>query len=1014
MIQELQPEIIGKNTNLNRGIFPMPKKKKEKKPLITTPPLEKSSKLSEGAIAIEQEIENLKESVENVSKEEGPAGRDGRNGKDGYTPIKNVDYFDGKDGKTPNEKEIITEILKKIPKPKDGKNGKDAIGKPGKDGNIITGDEIVGKINELSLEPIKQVDFVHIKNFPWHKVKEHGGGNDLISWGNPLLTIDEVDGSPSVSQVTGITFTNGTVTDDGDGTVTVAIGVGAGDVIGPALNTDSYIPQWDGVNSKTLKNGIPTSTFAPALGLDDNYVTDAQLIIIGNTSGTNTGDNATNTQYSGLAASKADVGQTMYIGTTAHAINRASATEGLAGITSLTPSANFTLVQNGVNVLTSEETGAIVNTLYLKAGNVGIGTTGPTSKLHLAAGSTVAGTAPLGFTSGDLLTVPVVGKVEFLTDAWYGTITTGAARKQFAFTDSAITSSMYIGTTAVALNRASAALTLAGITLTTPDIGTPSAGVLTNATGLPAASVLAGTFGTGAYVMDTSLTLPNTGLHLLDSNASHDLIIKPGSDLTADKTLTITTGDADVILNLTAVTDEYVLAYDTGTNTWRGIAAAGGGDVSKVGTPLNNQVGVWTGDGTIEGDAALTYDAATDTLTSVTFAGALTGIASGNALPALSNLASVAINTTLVSDTDNTDALGTTAIAWSDLFLGSGAVITFNSAPSTADVTLTHSANLLTLAGGDLALGANNLTMTGSLGATGAGKLTKIWAVDAELTNLPTINGGTLVASLTALNSTTSATQLPWTGLKAGTDGEIPTFDAAGAPAFVATGDAGEVLTSNGAGAAPTFQTAASGSTPTMTISDSPRVTRWTATVSNGTATFNQSGCTLDTSTTGTSYAKIAMRFAASNNFNVELGSPLISFSAGFAGQTGTGDAFVGIGVPTISGTAITWTELHAGWKVLSVSDVFTLYATQADDTTETASAALTTTTSAVDLIMKFNSTTSIDYYWRAGGGALSSATNLSTNLPTSSITPLASFMVTNRENAFSNIVYAGGMSYTR
>jgi len=41
---------------------------------------------------------------------------------------------------------------------------------------------------------------------------------------------------------------------------------------------------------------------------------------------------------------------------------------------------------------------------------------------------------------------------------------------------------MYIGTTSVALNRASAALTLAGITLTTPDIGTPSAGVLTNCT----------------------------------------------------------------------------------------------------------------------------------------------------------------------------------------------------------------------------------------------------------------------------------------------------------------------------------------------------------------------------------------------------------------------------------------------------------------------------------------------------------------------------------------------------
>lgn len=46
--------------------------------------------------------------------------------------------------------------------------------------------------------------------------------------------------------------------------------------------------------------------FAAVLGADDNYVTDAEKIVIGNTSGTNTGDNATNSQYSGLAASKLD------------------------------------------------------------------------------------------------------------------------------------------------------------------------------------------------------------------------------------------------------------------------------------------------------------------------------------------------------------------------------------------------------------------------------------------------------------------------------------------------------------------------------------------------------------------------------------------------------------------------------------------------------------------------------------------------------------------------------------
>src|SRR3990167_1342589 len=43
------------------------------------------------------------------------------------------------------------------------------------------------------------------------------------------------------------------------------------------------------------------------MGADDNYVTDAEKTVIGNTSGTNSGDNATNSQYSGLAASKENV-----------------------------------------------------------------------------------------------------------------------------------------------------------------------------------------------------------------------------------------------------------------------------------------------------------------------------------------------------------------------------------------------------------------------------------------------------------------------------------------------------------------------------------------------------------------------------------------------------------------------------------------------------------------------------------------------------------------------------------
>jgi len=46
------------------------------------------------------------------------------------------------------------------------------------------------------------------------------------------------------------------------------------------------------------------------------------------------------------------------------------------------------------------------------------------------------------------------------------------------------------------------------------------------------------------------VTFPNNGLHILDTDASHDLIITPGSNLSADRILTITTGDSARTLTL--------------------------------------------------------------------------------------------------------------------------------------------------------------------------------------------------------------------------------------------------------------------------------------------------------------------------------------------------------------------------------------------------------------------------------------------------------------------------------
>lgn len=65
----------------------------------------------------------------------------------------------------------------------------------------------------------------------------------------------------------------------------------------------------------------------------------------------------------------------------------------------------------------------------LDSGNLGIGVTVPTAVLHLKAGTATASTAPLKFNSGTLLSSPEAGAIEFLTDAYYGTVTTNAVRK---------------------------------------------------------------------------------------------------------------------------------------------------------------------------------------------------------------------------------------------------------------------------------------------------------------------------------------------------------------------------------------------------------------------------------------------------------------------------------------------------------------------------------------------------------------------------------------------------------
>lgn len=135
----------------------------------------------------------------------------------------------------------------------------------------------------------------------------------------------------------------------------------------------------------------------------------------------------------------------------------------------------------------------------------------------------------------------------------------------------------------------------------------------------------------------TSNDAQSTGLAIGTLSANDDLYIGVGANLSAtvsganqnwdfnsnriENVEVRVINDADPDLNLIGANG--LIAYDTTDNDLRAyvngvwtslLSGGGGGDVSKVGTPVNNEIGIWTGDGTIEGDPALTYDSGSTTL----------------------------------------------------------------------------------------------------------------------------------------------------------------------------------------------------------------------------------------------------------------------------------------------------------------------------------------------------------------------------------------------------------------
>lgn len=205
--------------------------------------------------------------------------------------LKSIEIKDGKDGadgKDADEELIIDEVLKKIPAQEKE-----------------TGDSIVEKINSLDADGEK-IDASHIKNLPKPEKMLAGGArflsqlqdvkltslanNDVIKWNSTTLQFENGSGGGAGSI-------------DGSGTANELSYWVDSDTLGslavatyPSLTEVSYL--------KGVTSGIQgqLNGKAAALGADDNYVTDAEKVVIGNTSGTNTGDQ---TSIVGITGTKA-------------------------------------------------------------------------------------------------------------------------------------------------------------------------------------------------------------------------------------------------------------------------------------------------------------------------------------------------------------------------------------------------------------------------------------------------------------------------------------------------------------------------------------------------------------------------------------------------------------------------------------------------------------------------------------------------------------------------------------
>ncbi len=214
------------------------------------------------------------------------------------------------------------------------------------------------------------------------------------------------------------------------------------------------------------------------------------------------------------------------------------------------------------------------------------------------------------------------------------------------------------------------------------------------------------------------------------------------------------TPEGTAILSGGPVTDGYVLTADgAGGAAWE---SGGAGDVVKVDTPVNDQVGVWTGDGSIEGSTNLTFASGTGTLSATVFSGAgtsLTGTAASLTAGAVSTITGLAPDTaTTQAAQPNITSLGTLTVLTVDDITINGNTISSAGASTLAINPLAGQAitfdSTVTLDAGVIA-GATSITSTAFVGAlTGnADTVTTITGLAPDTATTQAVQGAITTAS---------------------------------------------------------------------------------------------------------------------------------------------------------------------------------------------------------------------------------------------------------------------------